>query len=93
MNTGGGPHQRALFILRSRCFKTGVKKRTQGGCRAYFGKRTEVKNEQIITKTCKKRYRKKNIWGVYTPSDGKALHTITYGNKIYNYFDFIDETA
>ena len=28
-----------------------------------------------------------------TPSDHKALHTITYGQKIYNYFDFIGETA
>ena len=30
---------------------------------------------------------------LHTPSDGKALHTITYGNKIYNYLDFIGETA
>ena len=28
-----------------------------------------------------------------THSDGKALHTITYGQKICNYLDFIGETA
>ena len=30
---------------------------------------------------------------ISTDSDQKALHTITYGNKIYNYLDFIGETA